>query len=270
MADQNKKGKSEMKDNKSKKSSVNVLVSLLIAILALIVGCAGGALVLWLVVNFSKDAFCSEYNVPEVSDSEDISEPESNNDDNEYIGESYKLLVDDGYVTVPEGWKVTEVDSYFDYLSDSEIAEIGLSGGAWPIHDYNQIVISNDDASITYERQALYVPGGFGGTSSMLNDSFTVVVEPTEVLDYDNSDSDMYGFAVKEVNSNEFEYHIICINEYYDPASSNPDESEFFDLSAGLEVYPILVLEGDETYKNVAETFLAEACIENSSGWCEQ
>ncbi len=157
-------------------------------------------------------------------------------------------------LTLPSGWCVVGVLSEVHNLTDQEIANAGMTSGAWPIYRKFDLTFSNGSTTADFIYEPIFVPGGFGGTVTELDTSvYTVVDEPTADYVYDSVTPDMVGIA----QSND---------EFVMTVKNMPGTDTYFNMSHSIEARPYMEYTGTDTV-DVQALFTA-LCKENLSGYC--
>jgi len=189
---------------------------------------------------------------------------------------SYQLVInDDGYVTVPDCWKVTNFKATYTNLTDAELQNYmqpNNQAGAWPIFNVGSISISDGVSFIKISREPIFVTGGIGGMPAPIPDTATILLEP--VIDYVwgiENPRDAFGIARTLEPGEIYSYHLIFNNEDYDPNGQYDNQLfEYYDyMSPMASDSAHFNFVGDENSFGIMDAFFEEACWSNTSGLCD-
>jgi len=189
---------------------------------------------------------------------------------------SYQLEInDDGYITVPDCWKVTDFKALYTNLTDAELQDYmqeDHQAGAWPIFDIGAITISDGVSFFTVSREPIFATGGIGGVTPPIPDDAVIIKEPS--VDYEwgiENPREAFGIARTLEAGEVYEYHLIFNNTDYNPDGEYEYElNQYFDyMNPMSSASAYFTFVGDEATIPAMDALFEEACWQNTTGLCD-
>lgn len=266
--------------NQSPKHSATKTVLTIVGIIILVAAIGIGAFLVG--QNSLQDQKIDDkQNLQNNNEDEDVDQNEIGQNDNPIAENNsgnqqypaYTLNTLQGSISVPAGWRVSKVDHIFKYLTQAQMTQwIKSESGAWPITEYGTIAFTKVNSVIEIKKNAIFVEGGFGGTTPGLQPNATVVVAPQGQYEDQNSPRTTLGTG-RVLTNGTYKYYVIFTNEYYNPEIGDEYEGgnqyNIYSSNLNNRCNVEFTFTGAQADLATADTLFESAIRANSSKWCE-